>query len=174
MTEPEEVSTEAEARAIETAWRIHAELGNWTAKADAKASFALTLDSAATAGIVALSNGDHVFADLHGWSARSLLWSGIVLIIGSGLFAMLVVVPRLRARKVEAEAASNFIYFGHLKHRQADELANALKETDILPVLSKQLITMSKIAWDKHRHVQLSFVTFGLGVALAFLSGLAR
>lgn len=87
---------------------------------------------------------------------------------------MLVVVPRLRARKVEAEAASNFIYFGHLKHRQADELANALKETDILPVLSKQLITMSKIAWDKHRHVQLSFVTFGLGVALAFLSGLAR
>lgn len=167
-------SADAEARAVETAWRVHAELGNWTAKVDAKASFALTLDSAATAGIIALSTDDHVLAHLHGWGARVLLWSGTVLILVSGVFAMLVVVPRLRGRKVKAEAASNFIYFGHLMHRQADELATALKNTDILPVLSRQLIVMSKIAWAKHRHVQTSFISFGVGAALVFFAGLTR
>ncbi|MEU6404109.1 Pycsar system effector family protein [Streptomyces sp. NPDC046985] len=174
MTESEQISGRASERAVETAWHIHTELGNWTAKADAKASFALTLDSAASAGVIALSSDDHVFAHLHGWGARSLLWSGTALIIVSGLFAMLVVIPRMRARAMEAEAASNFIYFGHLMHRHTDELARTLEETDVLPVLSRQLIVMSKIAWDKHRHVQLSFAAFGAGVTLAFLAFLAR
>ncbi|QKW66144.1 hypothetical protein HUT15_37155 (plasmid) [Streptomyces sp. NA03103] len=159
-------------QAVETAWRIHTELGSWTAKVDAKASFALTLESAATAGVIALSTNDHVLANLHGWGTRSLLWTGTVLILISSIFSMLVVVPRLRARKVKAEAPSNFIYFGHLMHREADELTTALKQADILPVLSRQLIAMSKIAWGKHRHVQLSFSIFGVGATLIFLAGL--
>ncbi|MFD9029001.1 Pycsar system effector family protein [Streptomyces parvulus] len=159
-------------QAVETAWRIHTELGSWTAKVDAKASFALTLESAATAGVIALSTNDHVLANLHGWGTRSLLWTGTVLILISGIFSMLVVVPRLRARKVKAEAPSNFIYFGHLMHREADELTTTLKQADILPVLSRQLIAMSKIAWGKHRHVQLSFSIFGVGATLIFLAGL--
>ncbi|MFJ1561474.1 Pycsar system effector family protein [Streptomyces mirabilis] len=171
---PDPTSADADARAIETAWRIHTELGNWTAKVDAKASFALTLDSAATAGIIALSTDDHVLAHLHGWGARALLWGGVAVILVSGVFAMLVVVPRLRARKVKAEAAANFIYFGHLMHRHTDELTTALKNTDILPVLSRQLIVMSKIAWAKHRHVQLSFITFGVGGSLVFVAGLTH
>ncbi|CAL9676816.1 Pycsar system effector family protein [Streptomyces sp. enrichment culture] len=170
MTTP--TPSDADARAVETAWRIHTELGNWTAKVDAKASFALTLESAATAGVIALSTDDHVLANLHGWGTRSLLWTGTVLILISGIFSMLVVVPRLRARKVKAEAPSNFIYFGHLMHREADELTAVLKQTDILPVLSRQLIVMSKIAWGKHRHVQLSFSIFGVGATLVFLAGL--
>lgn len=174
MTTPGETSTNTEVRAIETAWRIHAELGNWTAKVDAKASFALTLDSAATAGIIALSNDDHVFAHLHGWVARSLFVSGTALIIVSGVFAMLVVIPRLRARKVRSEAGTNFVYFGHLMNMHADELATRLKETNLLPVLSRQLISMSKIAWAKHRHVQWSLAAFGLGAALVSLSALSR
>jgi hypothetical protein len=67
MTTP--TPADADARAVETAWRIHTELGNWTAKVDAKASFALTLESAATAGVIALSTNDHVLANLHGWVA---------------------------------------------------------------------------------------------------------
>jgi hypothetical protein len=31
---------------------------------------------------------------------------------------------------------------------------------------------MSKIAWGKHRHVQLPFSIFGGGAALVFLAGL--
>ncbi|MFD9195444.1 Pycsar system effector family protein [Streptomyces phaeochromogenes] len=159
--------------AVETAWRIHTELGGWTARVDAKASFALTLESAAAAGIIALSSDDHVLAHLGGWGARSLLWLGTSLILAGGIFAMLVVVPRLRTSKVKAEAPNNFIYFGHLMHREANELTIALKQTDILPVLSRQLIVMSEIAWKKHRHVQLSFVLFGLGSLVVFLAGVA-
>ncbi|TRO56053.1 Pycsar system effector family protein [Streptomyces sp. IB201691-2A2] len=159
--------------AVETAWRIHAEIGGWTTRVDAKASFALTLESAATAGIIALASDDHVLAQLDGWAARSLLWLGTALILLGGFFAMLVVIPRLRASKVKAEAPNNFIYFGHLMHREANELTNALKQTDILPALSRQLIVMSEIAWKKHRHVQLSFVLFGLGSLVVFLAGVA-
>ncbi|MFJ2900598.1 Pycsar system effector family protein [Streptomyces sp. NPDC087218] len=170
MSAPEPGASRAQA--VETAWRIHAELGNWTAKVDAKASFALTLASAAIAGVIALSTDDHVLANLEGWG-RALLWVGTVFILASGIFAMLVVVPRLRARKVKEEAPSNFIYFGHLMHREPGELAAALEKTDVLPVLSRQLIAMSKITWGKHRHVQWSFITFGLGAGLVFLAGLS-
>ncbi|MEU6406194.1 hypothetical protein [Streptomyces sp. NPDC046985] len=57
-------------------------------------------------------------------------------------------------------------------HQEADELTTALKQTDVLPVLSRQLIAMSKIAWGKHRHVQMSFGIFGVGATLVFLAGL--
>jgi hypothetical protein len=33
---------------------------------------------------------------------------------------------------------------------------------------------MSKIAWTKHRHVQMSFISFGVGTALVFFAGLTR
>ncbi|MEU6681511.1 Pycsar system effector family protein [Streptomyces sp. NPDC046925] len=120
-----------------------------------------------------MSSDDHVLAHLGSWGARSLLWLGTLLILAGAIFAMLVVVPRLRTSKVKAEAPNNFIYFGHLMHREANELTTALKQTDILPVLSRQLIVMSEIAWKKHRHVQLSFVLFGLGSLVVFLAGVA-
>ncbi|MBZ6295949.1 Pycsar system effector family protein [Streptomyces olivaceus] len=159
--------------AAETAWRIHAALGEWTARVDAKASFALTLESAATAGIIALSADDHMFAHLHGWGVRGPLWAGTILILLGGIFASLVVVPRLRSAKtLEAEAPNHFIYFGHLRHRETNELATTLLQTDVMPVLSQQLIKMSDIAWRKHRHVQWSFVCFGVGAGTVFFAGL--
>ncbi|WP_425824621.1 Pycsar system effector family protein [Streptomyces fractus] len=158
--------------AVETAWRVHAEIGSWTTKADAKATFALTLDTAAVAGIIALSTDDHVLTDVHGWGGRTLLWAGTTLILMSGVFAMLVVLPRLRSRRTRSEASQNFIYFGHLRHREPEELAEALKTTNVLPVLSRQLIATSKIAWRKHRHIQASFITFGFGGMLVFLAAL--
>ncbi|MFF9011233.1 Pycsar system effector family protein [Streptomyces goshikiensis] len=162
----------APSEAVDTAWRIHGALGDWTARVDAKASFALTLESAATAGIIALSADDRLFADLHGWSARAPLWIGTVIILVGGVWAMLVVVPRLRSSKdLEAEAPNHFIYFGHLRHREVTELATALQHTDVLPVLSQQLIKMSEIAWRKHRYVQCSFVCFGVGAFIVFIAG---
>ncbi|MGQ4732580.1 Pycsar system effector family protein [Streptomyces sp. Ju416(a)] len=160
--------------AIETAWRIHGAIGEWTARVDAKASFALTLESAATAGIIALSADDQMFADLHGWGVRAPLWLGTMLILAGGIFATLVVVPRLRApHELATEAPSHFIYFGHLRHREPAELATALQQADVLPVLSQQLIKMSDIAWRKHRHVQWSFACFGLGALIVFIAGVA-
>ncbi|OKI25108.1 Pycsar system effector family protein [Streptomyces sp. CB03911] len=159
--------------ATETAWRIHGAIGEWTARVDAKASFALTLESAAAAGIVALSADDHIFAHLQGWGARSLLWIGAFFILVGAVCSILVVIPRLRAGKVKAEAPNNFIYFGHLMHREKTELVTALQQADMLPVLSQQLIEMSKITWTKHRHVQYSFLLFGIGAILVFFAGIA-
>lgn len=45
---------------LETAWRIHAGLGEWTSKVDAKASFALALESAGVATVIALSDEKNI------------------------------------------------------------------------------------------------------------------
>ncbi|MEV5242938.1 Pycsar system effector family protein [Streptomyces cinnamoneus] len=159
--------------ARETAWRIHAAIGEWTTRVDAKASFALTLESAALAGIVALSGDGHRFSHLHGYGARGPLWAGALLILTAAVLAILVVAPRLRsARKLESEAPQNFIYFGHLQFWDPADLIQKLQQEDTLPVLSTQLVNMSKIAWRKHRLVQLSFLLAAIGGALVFIAGL--
>ncbi|MGW2520015.1 Pycsar system effector family protein [Streptomyces sp. NPDC001617] len=140
---------------------------------DAKASFALTLESAALAGIVALSDKGRLFGSLHGWGARSLLWTGALLILAGAVLAILVVTPRLRSyATLKQEAHQSFIYFGHLQFWEAGNLETALQQQDMLPVLSRQLINMSKIAWRKHRFVQLSFLLAAIGGAFVFFAGL--
>ncbi|MFF8280664.1 Pycsar system effector family protein [Streptomyces lateritius] len=80
--------------------------------------------------------------------------------------------PRLRAsKKLEAECAENFIFFGHPKYWEPTALAQKLQEQDMLPVLTNQLVNMSKIAWKKHRYVQLSFLLAGIGGILVFIAG---
>lgn len=156
----------------DTAWRIHQALGEWTARVDAKASFALTLESAALAGIVALSDKGHIFDNLTGLRVRAPLWAGIFLIMAGAFCAITVVAPRLRSRKqLQAEASDHFIYFGHLQFWEPTTLTQKLEQQDMLPILSNQLINMSKIAWKKHRHVQLSFILSGLGGALILVAG---
>ncbi|KUN58205.1 hypothetical protein AQJ54_42720 [Streptomyces griseorubiginosus] len=156
----------------ETAWRIHAALGEWTGRVDAKASFALTLESAALAGIVALSDKNRLFANLTGFSARGPLWAGVVLILAGAVLSILVVVPRLRCKNVlKCESPDNFIYFGHLQFWDPAALAQKIEQTEMLPVLSNQLVNMSKIAWRKHRFVQWSFLLSALGGILVFIAG---
>ncbi|NWF30271.1 hypothetical protein HW130_29135 [Streptomyces sp. PKU-EA00015] len=99
---------------------------------------------------------------------------GRVLILAGAVLAILVVVPRLRSRSaLEQEAGQSFIYFGHLQFWKPTDLEAALQQQDILPVLSNQLINMSKIAWRKHRFVQLSFLLAAVGGGFVFLAGLA-
>ncbi|MFE3329189.1 Pycsar system effector family protein [Streptomyces sp. NPDC059176] len=167
------VSPEAEEKAVDTAWRVHAAVGEWTARVDAKASFALTLESAAGAGIIALSGNGNIFFGPHGWVVRCLLWSGCASILVAAVLAALVVTPRLRTSDLRAEAPDNFVYFGHLMHREAEELAESLRRAEPLPVLSRQLIIMSRIAWTKHRHLQSSLVSFALGLALVVLAAVS-
>lgn len=160
-------------QAKETAWRIHEAIGEWTWRVDAKASFALTLESAALAGIVALSDDGHRFSRLHGYGARVPLWAGAVLILAGAVLAALVVVPRLRKVKLlKNEAPDNFIYFGHLQYWDPATLAEKLAQDNTLPILSNQLVNMSKIAWRKHRFVQLSFLLAAVGGVLVFIAGL--
>ncbi|OZC56072.1 hypothetical protein CH267_10930 [Rhodococcus sp. 06-621-2] len=116
------------------------------------------------AGVVTLSGPGRVFDDLHGWSA-AWYWLGVFLLVAGVVCAVWVVRPRLRSARLSGEASENFIYFGHLRHLTSDTVQERLNEAPLLPVLSRQLVEMSKIAWTKHRLVQWSMSVAPAGVA---------
>lgn len=142
--------------AIDNAWKVHAAQVDWTGKVDAKASFAFALESAAIVSTVALSAKGRIFGDLSDPAAGRLYGIGLALILIGAVFAVAVVIPRLKSDTVKSTAAENFIYFGHAQHWEPDELTVALKERELLPVISRQIVVMADIAWQKHRWVQLS------------------
>jgi predicted RecA/RadA family phage recombinase len=156
----------AEPDPVDTAWRIHALQVDWTGKVDSKASFALAIESAILLAIISLAGGGRRLSGLTGFWINTFFWSGVVVLVGSLLCVALVVRPRLRSPKVYGERLSNFIYFGHLKDWDPDRLQEALSKEDVLPMLSRQLINMAKIAWLKHRLLQVSMTGTTIGAAL--------
>lgn len=91
-----------------------------------------------------------LFGDLSDLSAA------LNLILIGALFAVTAVIPRLKSDDVKDKALDNYIYFGHAQHWEATDLEVALKEREILPVISRQIVVMADIAWQKHRWVQRS------------------
>ena len=158
---------------IDTAWRIHAAIADWTGKVDSKAAFTLTLESATMAAVVTLSGGGRALSDLAGW--RTVFYvTGTALLAIAIVCAGWAVIPRLRrVGNLKAEAgAGNFIYFGHLRHLEPDDIADFITRTDLLPILALQLKNTSDIAWKKHRRVQLSMGMAVVGVAAVAAAGL--
>lgn len=158
---------------IDTAWRIHTAIVDWTGKVDSKASFALAIESAVLAGIVSMTDGNRRLANLEGL-ASVLFWSGVAFLIAALLCAIYVVRPRLRSKKVQSESGAHFIFFGHLKHWNAHDLEEALMERDLLPMLAHQLVNMSEIAWAKHRMLQLSLTGAVLASGLIGVAALVN
>ncbi|GGV40719.1 MULTISPECIES: Pycsar system effector family protein [Paenarthrobacter] len=159
--DPEPVKSDKEA--LETTWKIHAALVDWTGKVDAKAAFAVALESAGITTIVALSAEGRLFGALQGCLQQVTYYLAIVALVVAAGCAMWVVMPRLRMRHVGKEWPENFIYFGHLRYWDAGPLQDKIKQTDLLPVLTKQLIGMSRIAWTKHLLVKLSMICASIG-----------
>ena len=139
------------------AWRIHGALTDWTGKVDNKASFALTIESAAIGVVIALSGSGSVLGGLEGGDL-CLYRVGVAMLATSIVLAASAVIPRTRWRASREEWSQNFVYFGHLRHWPHDELVNALQNADIMPVMAQQLVVMSEIAWKKHVAVQASLV----------------
>ncbi|MFF2316974.1 Pycsar system effector family protein [Arthrobacter sp. NPDC058097] len=161
--------------AIDNAWKIHAAQVDWTGKVDAKASFAFALESAAIVSTVALSAQGRIFGDLNDPAAAWFYGIGLTLILVGAVFAVAVVIPRLKSDLVKSKAPDNYIFFGHAQHWEPENLATTLKEGDILPVISRQIVIMAEIAWQKHRWVQLSmFAGCGGGVCIVFAALVLR
>jgi Pycsar effector protein len=160
--------------AVETAWKIHAAIVDWTGKVDTKASFALALESAAIAGVVSLTATGRRLSGLSGFWMLGSFWGGSVCLLLAALLAATVVAPRLRTAAAKKEWPDNFIYFGHLRHWKAADLSRALVERDVLPVLSRQLVVMSQVAWRKHRRVQASLILAIIGAGLIFTVAVTR
>lgn len=159
---------------VETAWHIHAAQVDWTGKVDSKASFALAIQSAVMAGIIGLAGGNRRLADLEGFWPNSFFWAGICLLVLSLVAVSFVVRPRLRSKKLADEIPDNFIFFGHLRKWNAKELEKALIDRDLLPVLTRQIVEMSKLTWQKHRLLQVSMTGVLLGTALVGIAGILK
>jgi len=67
--------------------------------------------------------------------------------------------------RATSESADNFIIFGHLRLWDPVAPSTALRDRDLLPVLSRQILDTSKIAWRKLRRVQISLWCAVLGTA---------
>lgn len=158
----------ADAAALDAAWKIHAAVMDWTGKVDAKASFALTIESAGILATTSLSSQGRVFDKLTDAWRIATFWSAVALLVFSALAAISVVIPRLRRSSLASEWRTNYIYFGHLRMWTNEELTTALRTQDLLPVISTQIINMSKIAWKKHRRLQSSLI-LAVGATLLLL-----
>lgn len=158
--------------AVDNAWKIHAAQVDWTGKVDAKASFAFALESAAIVSTVALSAEGRIFGDLTDPAAAWLYGLGLALILVGAVFAVAVVIPRLKSDLVKSKAPDNYIFFGHAQHWEPEDLTSAIKGGEILPVISRQIVVMADIAWQKHRWVQLSMFAGCAGGACIVLAAL--
>jgi Family of unknown function (DUF5706) len=170
---PAPPTLDPKAEAIENAWLIHGSIVAWTANVDQKASFSLAIESAVLVAVGGFTKSGSLYGDLD--RSRELVpYSvGVALLVLAVICAGSVVKPRLRSRRTRLESHDNFIYFGHLRHWDADRLSSMLRSADMLAALSQQLVAMSDIAWRKHRSVQISlwlgFCGFGsLCVAALF------
>ncbi|WP_433402558.1 Pycsar system effector family protein [Streptomyces sp. CA-146814] len=154
--------------ALDNAWRIHTSVAEWTGRVDVKASVVLTLEIAILAGLVTVSTE----GDMRMTGVRLvLLLAGACLLVAAVVSAVLVLMPRMRARKVRDEVAADFVYFGHLRLWDPVRLAEALQQ-DVLPVVTRSIVVNSDIAWRKHWLLRLSIVLAlagGLPLLLALL-----
>lgn len=149
------------------AWKLHAILQDWIAKVDTKASIVMTLETALLSGLIA-------FSGAHG-ANYPLIWEllrhcGLVLLFISILVAGAVVFPRLRRQDSAKSWQRGVVYFGHLRHWEAEALAEALNSIDPssgLRMLSDQLVIMSRIAWNKQILVQCSLLVALAGCVAA-------
>ncbi|MCT9080107.1 Pycsar system effector family protein [Streptomyces fulvoviolaceus] len=163
----------AERDAVETAWRIHAALADQTGKVDAKAGFALTLESAALGAVIAFSGSGRRLGQLDGGAAPVLFWLGAVLLGLSALASVSVVSPRLGTERGH-DRERHFVFMGDLRHWDPQRLAEKLADTSVLDSLTRQLVSMSQIAWVKHRRVRQSLVLAvggAVSIVLAWLLG---
>ena len=155
---------------IDAAWHIYDALADWTGKVDAKASYSLTIESAALAGAVALSQSGGTLSHLRFNALTWVYGAGIVLLGAAVLASVAVIMPRLTAaRRLRREWPSNYIYFGHLRYWRPEDLAAAMKQDNLLPVLTRAVVAMSELTWQKHRCMQASLVLSALGSALIVL-----
>ncbi|MFF8966037.1 Pycsar system effector family protein [Streptomyces globisporus] len=139
----------------------------WTEKADGKAAFVFGLATAALTAFATLSAG-LLPPDDRAPDARLLCsWAGVALLLSSSAVSLCVVLPQLDHAVSRTRWRSGFVYFGHLRHWDPDDLTQALLTREPLPVLSQQIVDMSRICYRKYRLVQVSIALASAGTVIA-------
>lgn len=158
---------------IEFAWNTHQAQENWTAKVDIKATFILTLYALILGGAALSITGDETplaithYREFGLWEWTALI--GFALTLIGALLTILAVIPRTKPGP-----DPGLIYFGHLytmEPTSVRERLSHLSETDMLNMLSHQLVAMSRVNWRKHRDLRRGMITGTLG-SIAVLASL--
>ncbi|MFC9694666.1 Pycsar system effector family protein [Kribbella sp. NPDC056951] len=146
------------------AQKVHDLVAGSIGKADAKAGFVATLNTAVLAGVVALVQLDHL-----GTAGRILVSLGLVLMVAALLCAVAVVLPILRARHTK-HGAGSVLYFGTVRHYTPDELADRLAAEDTVREVCAQSVILSRLSWRKHRLLQASMLATIAGATITGLT----
>ncbi|GAB2635370.1 Pycsar system effector family protein [Kribbella swartbergensis] len=154
---------------LDLAWRMHDSAAAAVDKADTKAGFAATVETALAAVVLTLvsqSDGDPVI----GRVAFGVALVALAVALGS---ALLVVVPRLH-RPADALVPGEFLYFGAVRRRSVEQLLDrhidpqlsGEKIADPLVAVTHQAKRLADIAWTKHQWLRVSFAAAVLGAVL--------
>lgn len=157
---------------LEDGWRIHNAIVAWTANVDSKASFALAIESGIMAAIIGLAGEGRRLHGIRGSWEIAFLYGGVTTLGLALLLVAWVVRPRLRTSAVDREWQDNFVYFGHLRKWDPSSLERAIESRPLLPVLSRQIVAMSVVAWRKHKALQWSMMLAVVGVTLVVIASI--
>jgi hypothetical protein len=166
---PVPAPTASDRTGIEFGWRAHDAVQGWTASVDSKASIVVVVETAvAGAATKALITGKGELHKAVGLHLACAIVAVVLLVLAVG-FALWVVFPRLERSRTRRLAAKGLIYFGHLRERGVDDIAQALSE--LTPEqerrqLASQLCITGDVAWRKHSWLQRSLVCFAFGAVL--------
>jgi hypothetical protein len=155
---------------LELAWRMHDAAAQAIDKADTKAGFAATVETALAAVVLTQ------VAQAHGAPLAARVAFGLALValaVALGA-ALLVVVPRMH-RPTEVLVPGEFLYFGAVRRRSVDELIDRHidpqltgdKIADPLVAVAFHAKRLSGIAWTKHQWLRLSFAAAVAGTVFA-------
>ncbi|MDT5017031.1 MAG: hypothetical protein QOD39_3191 [Mycobacterium sp.] len=154
------------------AWRVHDAAAGSIDKADTKAGFVATLNTALLAGVLTIAHLDRLHT-----AGRVLVSLGVALMVAAVLFAVAAVLPILRARHTKHNTG-NVLYFGTVRQHSAARLADRLASEDTVQEVCGQAVVLSRLSWLKHRLVQLSLIATVAGSNLVgwtlLLAGGAR
>jgi hypothetical protein len=154
------------------AWRVHDAAAGSIDKAETKAGFVATLNTALLAGVLTIARLDQLHT-----AGRILVTLGAALMVAAVLFAVAAVLPILRARHTK-HSTGNVLYFGTVRQHSAARLADRLASEDTVQEVCGQAVVLSRLSWLKHRLVQLSLIATVAGSNLVgwtlLLAGGAR
>ncbi|MFI7059396.1 Pycsar system effector family protein [Kribbella sp. NPDC050124] len=155
--------------ALDLAWRMHDSAAQAIDKADTKAGFAATVETALAAVVltlVAQSHGDPVVV-------RVLFGAALVCLAVALGSALVVVVPRLHHPGAMLEPGE-FLYFGAVQMRSVDLLVGRHLDPQPLWRVAEPLVAvvhqakrLADIAWTKHRWLRVSFAAAVAGAVFA-------
>ncbi|GAA0609882.1 hypothetical protein HPO96_29355 [Kribbella sandramycini] len=153
---------------IDLAWRMYDSAAAAVDRADTKAGFAATLETAAAAVVLTL------LSQAHGAPVVVRVLLGLALVsFGVALVAaMLVVTPRMKAPGLTL-VPGEFLYFGAVRVRSTTQIRKHIdpsvhggliaRPTDAVIYQAKQL---AGIAWTKHRYARWSLQAAAAGALL--------